>query len=220
MRVVAGTLRGRKLVAPEGLNVRPTAERVRQATFNALDYRSAVRGARVVDLFAGTGALGIEAISRGAVHVTFVEHDKAALACLRTNVDHLGLSAQVSIVRADVSRFLMGGLPPVDLLIADPPYEFDGWVDLLARSVVALQRPHPDDRGIIVLETPGLIDVGPAWEVIRQQRYGGTVVTLAIPAPMPDPIPEPVLEPTPMLAPTPGPGHMPIPPTAVSQEPT
>ena len=184
MRVVAGALRGRKLVAPEGLQVRPTAERVRQATFNALDHRGVVRGARVVDLFAGSGALGIEALSRGAAHVTFVETDKAALACIRQNLEHVGMSAQATIVRADVARWVRGGSAArtVDLLFADPPYTFEGWPDLLAAVLPGLERDDPDAVGIAVLETPGLIEPGPGWEILRQQRYGGTVVTLAIPA--------------------------------------
>ena len=184
MRVVAGALRGRKLVAPEGLQVRPTAERVRQATFNALDHRGVVRGARVVDLFAGSGALGIEALSRGAAHVIFVETDKAALACIRQNLEHVGMSAQATIVRADVARWVRGGSAAgtVDLLFADPPYTFEGWPDLLAAVLPGLERDDPDAVGIAVLETPGLIEPGPGWEILRQQRYGGTVVTLAIPA--------------------------------------
>ena len=191
MRVVAGTLRGRKLVAPEGLQVRPTAERVRQATFNALDHRGVVRGARVVDLFAGSGALGIEALSRGATHVTFVETDKAALACIRQNLEHVGMTAQATIVRADVARWVRGGSAAgtVDLLFADPPYTFEGWTDLLAAVLPGLQRDRvhaeqaePDETGIAVLETPGPIEPGVGWEIVRQQRYGGTVVTLITPS--------------------------------------
>lgn len=191
MRVVAGTLRGRKLVAPEGLQVRPTAERVRQATFNALDHRGVVRGARVVDLFAGSGALGIEALSRGATHVTFVETDKAALACIRQNLEHVGMTAQATIVRADVARWVRGGSAAgtVDLLFADPPYTFEGWTDLLAAVLPGLQRDRahaeqaePDETGIAVLETPGPIEPGVGWEIVRQQRYGGTVVTLIMPS--------------------------------------
>ena len=184
MRVVAGALRGRKLVTPDGLSVRPTAERVRQATFNALEHRGAVRDARVVDLFAGSGALGIEALSRGASHVVFVEQDKAALACIRQNLEHVGMTAQATIVRSDVSRWVRGGSAAgtVDLLFADPPYTFEGWTDLLACVHDGLHRDDSDEVGIAVLETPGPIEPGPAWEILRQQRYGGTVVTLSIPA--------------------------------------
>jgi 16S rRNA (guanine966-N2)-methyltransferase len=184
MRVVAGSIRGRKLVAPDGLNVRPTAERVRQATFNALEHRGAVRDAQVVDLFAGSGALGIEALSRGAAHVTFVEQDKAAVACIRRNLEHVGMAAHATIVRADVARWARGGPPvgAVDLLFADPPYTFEGWPDLLRAMRPGLQRDDPEAVGIAVLETPGAIEPGPGWEILRQQRYGGTVVTLAIPA--------------------------------------
>ena len=102
VRVVAGSARGRKIVAPPGLDVRPTLDRVRQAIFNALDARGAVEGARVIDVFAGSGALGIEALSRGADHVTFVEHDRKSLACIKENLEHLGFMERASIVRSDV----------------------------------------------------------------------------------------------------------------------
>lgn len=167
MRVVAGSARGRRLVAPPGLNVRPTAERVRQATFNALEHRGAIREANVVDLFAGSGGLGIEALSRGAKYVTFVESDRAALACIRENLDHLGFTDRATVVRGDVARFVQSMLPPCDLLLVDPPYTFDGWSALLGAARVRLERPIPDERGIAVIETAGVFDAPAGWEVDR-----------------------------------------------------
>jgi 16S rRNA (guanine966-N2)-methyltransferase len=182
MRVVAGSLRGRKLVTPEGLKVRPTAERVRQATLNALEARSAVDGARVVDLFAGSGALAIEALSRGAIHATFVEQDRDALVCIRKNLEHLALGPSVTTVtRSEVVSWARHGMPACDLVFIDPPYPFDDWVTLLELIRPALVRENPDLRGIVVAETAGVLDMGPRWEILRQQRYGGTVVTLAVP---------------------------------------
>jgi 16S rRNA (guanine966-N2)-methyltransferase len=183
MRVVAGSLRGRKLVTPEGLKVRPTAERVRQATLNALEARSAVDGARVVDLFAGSGALAIEALSRGAIHATFVEQDRDALVCIRKNLEHLALGPSVTTVtRSEVVSWAKHGMPACDLVFIDPPYPFDDWVTLLELIRPALVRDDADLRGIVVAETAGVLDMGPSWEILRQQRYGGTVVTIAVPS--------------------------------------
>ena len=91
MRVVAGDLRGRRIEAPPGHDTRPTTDKVREAIFNALGSLDLVRDARVADLFAGTGALGIEALSRGAAHCTFVERDRNVVRTLRGNLEHLGL---------------------------------------------------------------------------------------------------------------------------------
>ena len=183
MRVVAGSLRGRKLVAPEGLKVRPTAERVRQATLNALEARSAVDGARVVDLFAGSGGLGIEALSRGAIHATFVEQDREALGCIRKNLENLNLGPSVTTVtRSEVVSWARHGMPACDLVFIDPPYPFDDWDNLLEMVRPALVREDADLRGIVIAETAGVLDMGPTWEILRQQRYGGTVVTIAVPS--------------------------------------
>ncbi len=182
MRIVAGTARGRKIVAPEGLQVRPTAERVRQATFNALDARGAIEEARVLDLFAGSGAMGFEALSRGAAHATFVEQDRMALKCIKENIDHLDVADQCTIVRSEVNAFVARDNSAFDLVIADPPYTFDGWPLLLAGVIEGLRNDDPEKRGIVVLETPGRLDLGPHWEILRQQKYGGTTVTLAVPA--------------------------------------
>ncbi len=185
MRVVAGSARGRKLVAPPGLDVRPTLDRVRQAIFNSLEARGAVEDARVVDLFAGTGALGIEALSRGAAHVTFVENNRHSLVCLKENIDSLGFTAQATIVRSDVNAWSTWRIPEMDLLLIDPPYTYPGWDLLLERVLTGLARPEGTDqdlRGIAVLETPRPIALPATWEVVREQKYGGTVVTFAIPA--------------------------------------
>lgn len=125
MRVVAGRLRGRRLVAPEGHDVRPTSDRARQAIFNIIEHGGLIAAplddAFVIDAFAGTGAMGIEALSRGALHCTFVEHERAALAALETNLKTLGLEASARVIRHDVLR-----LPPAPrrcaLAFLDPPY--------------------------------------------------------------------------------------------------
>src|SRR5436853_535402 len=122
MRVVAGTARGRPLRAPRGDAIRPTSDRVREAIFNSLTSLGAIEGATVADLFAGTGALGIEALSRGAGHVTFVDQDREAIATIDANLAATGLAgAPASVVRADVARWIATAAP-VDLALLDPPY--------------------------------------------------------------------------------------------------
>jgi 16S rRNA (guanine966-N2)-methyltransferase len=178
MRITAGSARGRRLVAPPGTQVRPTSERVRQAVFNALGARGAIDDAFVVDLFAGTGALGLEALSRGAASVTFVESDRRAIEFLRTNIEHLGYGDRTRVVRSDVVAYLRGGGPTADLVLADPPYTFDSWTVVLEPLAASLDS----ERGLLVAETPKLPDLGAHWEIVRQQRYGGTVSTFARPA--------------------------------------
>jgi 16S rRNA (guanine966-N2)-methyltransferase len=121
MRIIAGHFRGRRLRPPPGRRVRPTADRVREAWFSIVG--DAVVGARVLDLFAGSGALGLEALSRGAEHVTFVELAAPSLAALRANVADLGVETRAAIRRGDALRFVTGlDITPYDLAFADPPY--------------------------------------------------------------------------------------------------
>lgn len=170
MRVVAGDLRGRRIEAPPGNDVRPTTDKVREAVFNALGSLDLVRDARVADLWAGSGALGIEALSRGAAHCTFVERDRTALRCLRDNLDHLGL--------ADVSRVVAGDALAhaasldVDLVLADPPYQFEAWTDLLRVTKAAFVVAE-SGRSLEALD--GAAEAG--WSAVRSKRYGRTWVT-------------------------------------------
>jgi 16S rRNA (guanine966-N2)-methyltransferase len=172
MRVVAGTLRGRRLVAPEGRDTRPTSDKVRSAIFNALTSLDAVRDATVVDLFAGSGALGIEALSRGARHCTFVESARPALAALRTNVAALDLEGRAEIVGIDAMRFLARRPGRFDLVLADPPYTFTAWSELLAGL----------DADLVVAESGQAVDPSDGWVTARERAYGDTVVTFLRPA--------------------------------------
>jgi 16S rRNA (guanine966-N2)-methyltransferase len=132
MRIIAGQWRGRMLVAPPGDSTRPTADRTREALFSMLTSRIGdFDGLRVADLFAGTGALGLEALSRGAGHCTFVEHDGKALDALRANIAKLGVTA--ADVRAQSVAALGPAAAPYDLLLLDPPYGTGGGGALLER---------------------------------------------------------------------------------------
>jgi len=168
MRVVAGELRGRQIQAPVGTSTRPTTDRVREALFNALGSLDVVVDATVVDLFAGSGALGIEALSRGSGHCTFVERDGNALRVLRDNLASLGLTDRTRVVPAD-ALVAVASLPPVDLVLADPPYDFADWAGLLG----------PLDARLVVLESSRSIELPDGWEPVREKRYGRTFVAFA-----------------------------------------
>jgi 16S rRNA (guanine966-N2)-methyltransferase len=175
MRVVAGEAKGRRLVAPPGRGTRPTSDRVREALFSMLGSLGGVEAATVVDLFAGSGALGVEALSRGAAHATFVEQDRRAAATIGGNLAATGLTDRATVVTDDVQRWLVGQTESrFDVVMCDPPYAFDDWAVLLTGL-------HPL-TSMIVLETGADLDLGSPWEILRVKRYGGTVVTVARPA--------------------------------------
>jgi 16S rRNA (guanine966-N2)-methyltransferase len=174
VRVIAGELRGRVLHAPEGLDTRPTSDRVRESLFALLG--DVIEGARVLDLYAGSGALGIEALSRGAVFATFVERESAARRVLERNLADLSLGGRARVVAADATTepALRGG--PFDVVLADPPY---GEVDLsgVVRHAATALAP----RGVLVLEHPARSPAPAAPETLapwKARRYGGTALTL------------------------------------------
>ncbi|HET7488960.1 MAG TPA: RsmD family RNA methyltransferase [Acidimicrobiales bacterium] len=174
MRVVAGSAKGRRLNAPDGLGVRPTGDRVREAVFDMLASLDVVQYRRIADLFAGTGAMGIEALSQGAAAAFFVEREPAALDVIRTNLVVTGLYSRATVVPGDVLDWLATA-PPVDVALIDPPYAFEEWPAVLERV----------QAGTLVLESDHELDLGPRWEALKSRRYGGTVVTLAQPAAAP-----------------------------------
>lgn len=159
------------MVTPAGRDTRPTTDRVREATFNALGSLGLVEGARVLDLFAGSGALGIEALSRGASHCTFVDDDRRAVEAVRANLATCDLADRATVVRGDATTFLRSieDRPGLDLALLDPPYAFDGWAALLGALPVA----HA------VIESGREPELPVPWVVVRQKRYGTTLVTLA-----------------------------------------
>jgi 16S rRNA (guanine966-N2)-methyltransferase len=168
MRVVAGSVGGRRIAAPPGKGTRPTSELVRGAVFNSLEARGALVGAAVADLFAGSGALGIEALSRGAAHATFVERDPRAAQVIARNLTSLGLAERARVEEVAVERWQPGD---VDLVFVDPPYGWDGWEELLARL-----RAHGDGAVLVIAEAEHAVGAD-GWEVVASKRHGGTVVT-------------------------------------------
>jgi 16S rRNA (guanine966-N2)-methyltransferase len=174
MRVIAGTYGGRRIAAPPGSRTRPTSDRVREALFSILGAR--VDGARVLDLFAGSGALGIEALSRGAESAVFVDDAPAAVRAIRANLDALGAGAEIR--RADALRFL-GAAPrsgaQYDLVFLDPPYRLaDTLADRLSEALPAVLAPgavavaESDRRAPLALDLPQL----------DERRYGDTLIRI------------------------------------------
>ncbi|HEU0086668.1 MAG TPA: 16S rRNA (guanine(966)-N(2))-methyltransferase RsmD [Pseudonocardiaceae bacterium] len=181
-RIVAGVAGGRRLAVPPR-GTRPTSERVREAVFSAVQARRDLEGARVLDLYAGSGALGLEALSRGAAHVRFVESDRRAVAVLRRNIETLGLggpegvAAQVSVASVAAVLSAVPG-EPYDVVLADPPYALDD--DTVSRVLAALARGGWLASGaVLVVERPARA-VPPSWPdgvvALTQRRYGDTAV--------------------------------------------
>jgi 16S rRNA (guanine966-N2)-methyltransferase len=171
MRVIGGRSRGRRLPAKLPVSVRPTSDRVREAIFDILGSQGGVEGLTVVDLFCGSGALGAEALSRGAASSTFVDLNPDALAAVRRNLTAVGLDDEpATLVRAALPGWLESAAAgSFDLALCDPPYDFEEWPALLA----ALRADT------VVLESATLIVLPDAWVIARERRYGGTLVTVA-----------------------------------------
>jgi 16S rRNA (guanine966-N2)-methyltransferase len=182
MRVIGGRSRGRRLAAKLPTTVRPTSDRVREAIFDILGSLGGVEELHVVDLFCGSGALGVEALSRGAASATFVDLSADALAAVRTNLRAVGLGDEsVTLVRASLPGWLQEGAGEeagdgagsgryFDLALCDPPYDFADWPALLE----ALRAE------VVVMESAAPIPLPEAsWMSTRERRYGGTLVTVA-----------------------------------------
>jgi 16S rRNA (guanine966-N2)-methyltransferase len=182
MRIIAGKFRGASLAAPKGFATRPTSDRVRQALFNVLEHGPAqfdFDGARVLDLFAGSGALALEALSRGARYAILIEDDAEARAVIRRNIEALSLTGVTKIWRRDATDLGEAGrLQPFDLIFCDPPYgkglgerafasaAAGGWV---GKGAIAVLEERSDSE----------ISWPPPFSEIDRRRYGDTVVAVA-----------------------------------------
>jgi 16S rRNA (guanine966-N2)-methyltransferase len=174
LRVIAGTLGGRRIQAPKGRSTRPTSDRVRESLFNLLGALPSE--AIVLDLYAGSGALGIEALSRGAVHATFVERGHAARRTLRANLEALGLSSRARVVAGDAMTSDAWARGPFDLIFADPPYDAAVQHRLVEKAASILRAD-----GVVALEHSARGPAPEAPETLalwKSRRYGDTEVTL------------------------------------------
>jgi 16S rRNA (guanine966-N2)-methyltransferase len=179
-RIIAGSAGGRRIETPKGSDTRPTSDRVREALFSALEARDVLDGAAVLDLFAGSGALGLEAASRGAASVVLVDSARAAVQVARRNAAALGLPA-VRVVQAPVLRYLAGPAAPADLALLDPPYALDE--DALAEVLRALDGEHLAAGALVVVERDARSPQPrwpPGWTADGVRRYGDTAVWTAL----------------------------------------
>ena len=175
MRIIAGQWRGRPLVAPTGETTRPTADRTRETLFSMLVSRlGTFDGLRVADLYAGSGALGLEALSRGAAHATLIDHDPAAIAAIRANIAALGATTRTSVRATSAAR-----LPPdqpFDLVFADPPYGAGSGTAVAAAVAAAAWLA---DGGWLAIETARGEDVDPGrWTIDATRDVGRAQITL------------------------------------------
>lgn len=176
MRIVAGEWRRRKLVAPAGRETRPTADRTRETLFSMLASRlGSFGGLRVADLYAGSGALGLEALSRGAAHATFVETDRAALKAIEANVATLGASSKAAI-RA-ISAAALPATDPFDLVFADPPYK-PGSGTAVAAEVAEAGWLAPGGWMAVESQRGDTVEPPAGWEVDAARDVGRARVTL------------------------------------------
>ncbi len=183
MRIIAGAWRGRKLAAPPGPATRPTADRVRQALFDSLTHaswakreggRALLEGARVLDAFAGSGALGLEALSRGAAHATFFERDGSALAALRANIAACRAVAIATVLAIDAAA-PPSAAEPCDLVFLDPPYR----LGLIARTLDALHgRGWLTSDALLVMET-AVDEPAPVGPALLERTHGAARITAA-----------------------------------------
>jgi 16S rRNA (guanine966-N2)-methyltransferase len=178
MRIVAGAWRGRALIAPQGIATRPTADRARQALFDMLLHapwggRDTVDGAQVLDVFAGTGAFGLEALSRGAAHASFIERDRAALAALRANIAACRAQDRSTVLAIDA--LAIPSAKPASLVFLDPPYHHD-----LVSSVVA--RLHEAGRltpdTLLIAETARDEALPIAFPLLAERSYGAARISV------------------------------------------
>lgn len=166
MRVITGSARGHKLISPEGTATRPTSETVKEAVFSILGYRT--ENARVLDLFAGTGQMGIEALSRGAARCTFADSARQAVKIIEQNLEHTKLADRARVVNSDAGRVLEGAREKFDIILLDPPYS-----EGLMGKMLELSVRVADPNGIIVCETSKTEQLPErVGEFIKFREYG------------------------------------------------
>ena len=175
MRVITGIARGKRLITVQGNDiVRPTGEKVKEALFSSIQFD--IEGRRILDLFAGSGQLGIEALSRGAESAVFVDVNDASLKVVRQNLDNTGLSDKATVTKSDYSTFALRSTQKFDIAFLDPPYQAGILEDAVSKTV-----PLMSDYGKIFCEHPselGLPETINGFKTVRIYRYGKTLVTV------------------------------------------
>jgi 16S rRNA (guanine966-N2)-methyltransferase len=178
MRIIAGKFRSRILEAPKGEATRPTSDRARESLFNVLAHSFQIEDAQVLDLFAGSGALGFEALSRGAAHITFVEKHRAALAAIELNRDSFGLKNEVSVVKTDVYDWLKTARGEFELVFADPPYDDPRTLADLPAILFASRLLTARSLVIVEHRVSSAVIPPPSVEVVKEIKAGEAHFTL------------------------------------------
>ena len=174
MRVITGTARGHKLLTPEGLDTRPTTDKVKEAVCSALQFD--FPGAKVLDLFAGSGQMGIEALSRGASGAVFIDADPRALACIKQNVKACGFSERSAVLRSDAVSYLQRTTERFDIAFLDPPYRHD-----ILPQVLPLLAEKMQKNGIIVCEHEPECKLSERilyFDLQKQKKYGKIIISI------------------------------------------
>lgn len=178
MRIITGTARGRRLKTLEGLDVRPTTDKVKEALFSAIQF--AVEGRRVLDLFAGSGQLGLEALSRGARSAVFIDRSPKAAAIVKENIKTCGMESVSTVIQTDAVSYLRGSYESFDLAFIDPPYAIEN-----IEEILELTAEHMAPGGTISAETPKerqlpdtLRGSGITFEKDKEYNYGKTKITM------------------------------------------
>jgi 16S rRNA (guanine(966)-N(2))-methyltransferase RsmD len=186
MRIIGGKARGRKIKAPRGRETRPMRDFVREAVFSSVG--DAVIGARVLDLFAGSGSLGLEALSRGAEGAVFVDSSAEAVRVIRENLEALGLAGRGEVVRAEVLAYLRrnaGKVPPFGLIFVDPPYKMD--LESRGEILEELEKGgYLAPGALVIMQTPREMEIptaGKGLRHVKRRRYGESVVDIYLAEP-------------------------------------
>lgn len=180
MRIVGGKFRGRSLATPDSNAIRPTTDRTRESLFNILvhNYPEKFEATRVLDLFAGTGALGLEALSRGARYGVFIEASAQGRGLIRTNVEAFGLHGNTKVFSRDATKLGdAGNMEPFDLVFADPPYG-QGLGEMALKSALDGGWLKPDAILVLEEEAEAVIDLDPRFVIAEERPYGGTIIRL------------------------------------------
>ncbi|MDI6400484.1 16S rRNA (guanine(966)-N(2))-methyltransferase RsmD [Balneolaceae bacterium ANBcel3] len=175
MRIITGTLKGRRITVPKNTEIRPTSDRTKESIFNIIDARSNLNRATVLDLFAGSGNLGFEAISRGAAHVLSVEASFKAVEHIEKTAELFGVKQQIQALCSTVERFLSGPSTPYDFIFADPPYDYEHLPDL---PDLILGESWLKPGGWFLLEHDKRYSFAEHPNCVFSKPYGRTIVTI------------------------------------------
>lgn len=179
MRIITGKLKGRKIAVPPSLEVRPTSDRTKEGLFSVIEARRYIRNAKVLDLFAGSGNLGFEAISRGASGVHFIDRNRANIKHIESLADRFNISGSIRTTTGDVAQYLNGPPLPCDIIFADPPYDYPLMEEMIEKTVTGGWLA---EGGWFVLEHDKRHDFSEHPHCFFSKAYGRTIVSIFIPS--------------------------------------